>query len=356
MRTAFLPAHVENTAASQGASIRHGLAVMLKRNPLDAPAEAAQTRGEADVAALARVRMFWWYGLGILWIVNALLQAQPAMFTTSFVRGVLAPAAIGQPAWISAPMMDGMQLWERAPVLWNMAAVSLELLIGALLLVGYTRPVWGRYGLILSIVWGLIVWYFGEGLGGLFVGSPTYLNGAPGSAVLYVLLAGALLLPHAIWTSPHLLIVLRRTVGALWAVGALFQLAPLYWSPLGLATVLQNVAMMPLPFGLSAPDAQLVASMAQAPILWNAALSTAMFGLAVVFLLGLGGRTLYILALVWLAFVWVVFQGVGMALSGMATDPNTPLLWVLMLLPAWFVICARSRPGLTQGTTNVVNG
>ena len=126
MRTAFLPAHVENTAASQGASIRHGLAVMLKRNPLDAPAEAAQTRGEADVAALARVRMFWWYGLGILWIVNALLQAQPAMFTTSFVRGVLAPAAIGQPAWISAPMMDGMQLWERAPVLWNMAAVSLS--------------------------------------------------------------------------------------------------------------------------------------------------------------------------------------------------------------------------------------
>jgi len=100
----------------------------------------------------------------------------------------------------------------------------------------------------------------------------------------------------------------------------------------------------------------LVASMAQAPILWNAALSTAMFGLAVVFLLGLGGRTLYILALVWLAFVWVVFQGVGMVLSGMATDPNTPLLWVLMLLPAWFVMCARSRPGLAQGTTNVVTG
>lgn len=350
MRTAFLPAPVENTMASQDASIRHGLAVTIKtikRNPLDAPAEATQAGDEANVAALARVRMIWWYGLGVLWIVNALLQAQPAMFTTSFVSNVLAPAAVGQPAWIAVPMIGGMQLWERAPVLWNVAAVALELLIGALLLVGYRRPVWGRNGLILSIAWGLIVWYFGEGLGGLFVGSPTYLNGTPGSAMLYVLLAGALLLPNAIWSSPHLLIVLRRTVGALWAVGALFQLAPLYWSPLGLATVLQNVAMMPLPFGLSALDAQLVASMAQAPMLWNAALSAAMFGLAVVFLIGLGGRTLYTLALVWFAFLWVVFQGVGMVLSGMATDPNTPLLWVLMLLPTWFVMYANPRSRLT---------
>lgn len=115
--------------------------------------------------------------------------------------------------------------------------------------------------------------------------------------------------------------------------------------------------MMPLPFGLSALDAQLVASMAQAPMLWNAAVSTAiMFGLAVVFLLGLGGRTLFILALVWLGFVWVVFQGVGMVLSGMAADPNTPPLSVLMLFPAWFVMCAHSRPYLIQGTTNVVTG
>jgi hypothetical protein len=116
---------------------------------------------------------------------------------------------------------------------------------------------------------------------------------------------------------------------------------------LGLTSVLQNVAMMPLPFGLSALDAQLVASMARAPALWNAALIATMFGLAVVFLIGLGGRTLYTLALVWFAFLWVVFQGVGMVLSGMATDPNTPLLWVLMLLPAWFVMYANPRSRLT---------
>ena len=347
MRIALLPTRVGNTVASRDATIRNGHAGTIKEDPLGTLDNATVARDVANVAALARVRMIWWYGLGVLWVVNALLQAQPAMFTTSFVSNVLAPAAVGQPAWIAVPMIGGMQLWERAPVLWNVAAIGIELLIGCLLLVGHSRPMWGRNGLILSIAWGLIVWYFGEGLGGLFAGSPTYLSGTPGSAVLYVLLAGALLLPNAIWTSPHLLIVLRRAVGALWAVGALFQLAPLYWSPLGLTSVLQNVAMMPLPFGLSALDAQLVASMARAPALWNAALIATMFGLAVVFLIGLGGRTLYILALVWLGFVWVVFQGVGMVLSGMATDPNTPLLWVLMLLPAWFVMYANPRSRLT---------
>jgi hypothetical protein len=196
---------------------------------------------------------------------------------------------------------------------------------------------------VLSIVWGLIVWYFGQGLGGLFAGSPTYLAGAPGSAILYVLLAAALLLPDAAWSSPCLLPLLRGISGSLWAVGALLQLAPLYWSPLGLASVVQNVAMMPLPAWLGGIDAQLVAAMAAAPALWNAALCAIMFGVAVTVALGRGGNTPYLIALAWLVCVcgWVVFQGIGMIFSGMATDPNTAPLWALLLLPAWRALPAR---------------
>ncbi|HEX8730877.1 MAG TPA: hypothetical protein VF725_02350, partial [Ktedonobacterales bacterium] len=40
-------------------------------------------------------------------------------------------------------------------------------------------------------------------------------------------------------------------------------------------------------------------------------------------------------------FLWVVFQGIGMVFSGMATDPNTPPLWALLLLPGWFSRQAR---------------
>jgi hypothetical protein len=295
--------------------------------------------------ALARVRIVWWYSLGGLWILDALLQAQPIMFTTMGLAGnVVLPAAQGQPHWIAAPMLWAIGVWERHPAAWNGAAVGLELLTGGLLLVGRRWPSWGRAGLLLSIGWGLIVWYFGEGLGGLFMDSPTYLAGAPGSALLYVLLASALLLPESVWTAPRprLLRGLQVGVGALWGIGGLLQLAPLYWSPLGLASVLQNVAMMPLPFGLGALDAQLVASMANAPVLWNAALSALLLGPAVALLVGRGGKALCVFAGGWLLIVWVVFQGCGMVFSRMSTDPNTPLLWALLLLPVWFA--ARRRP------------
>jgi hypothetical protein len=289
------------------------------------------------------VRTTWWYGLGALWLLDGLLQAQPSMFSATGLAGnVLLPAATGQPTWIAIPMTWGIQLWQRAPALWNAVAVLLELTIGGLLLTGPRRPSWGRIGLCLSIGWGLVVWFFGEGLGGLFAGGPTYLAGAPGSVALYILLAGVLLLPDTCWSSPRFLTSLRLGASSLWLLGALLQLAPLFWSPLGLASVLQNVAMMPLPFGLSTLDAQLVASLAGAPVVWNSLLCAVMVGTAVMVLVGRGGTAPYAVALVWLLFVWVVFQGMGMVFSNMSTDLNTPPLWALLLVPGWV---AASRQG-----------
>jgi hypothetical protein len=307
-------------------------------------------RGQATAAlrsadALARVRVVWWYSLAGLWILDALLQAQPSMFTTAgMVDNVLLPAAQGQPAWIGIPMLWAVGIWARHPAAWNAVAVGLELLAGCLLLVGRRWPAWGRAGLALSIGWGLVVWYFGEGLGGLFSGSPTYLSGAPGAALLYALLAGALLLPPSVWAAPQWLRGYHIAIGALWGFGGLLQLAPLYWSPLGLASVAQSVAMMPQPLGLSALDERVVASLASAPVLWNTLLSGMLLVPALLLLAGRGGKILYLVAAVWLIVVWVVFQGVGMVFSQMATDPNTPLLWALLLLPVWFA--TRRRPAM----------
>jgi hypothetical protein len=301
------------------------------------------------VDALARTRTVWGYGLGLLWLLDALLQAQPSMFTPNFVQGVILPAAQGQPDWIAGPMQWGAQLWSQQPVFWNAAAVGLELVIGLLLLVGGQRHrAWGRAGLWLSIGWGLVVWSFGEGLGGLATGSASYLVGAPGSALLYVLLASLLLLPEAWWRSPRLLWTLQAGGAALWALGAVLQLAPLYWTPLGLASVLQNVAMMPLPFGLAALDAPLVASLANAPVVWNLALIGVMLLPAGLLLVGRQRRLPYLVLFAWILFLWVVFQGGGMLLSGMSTDPNTPPLWVLLLLPGWFAACGRPARATTD--------
>ena len=75
--------------------------------------------------------------------------------------------------------------------------------------------------------------------------------------------------------------------------------------------------------------------MAQAPVLWNVALSAIMAGVGTALLLGRGSKWLYILIAIWCIVLWVLFQGFGMVFSGMATDPNTAPLWILMLSPGW---------------------
>jgi hypothetical protein len=144
-----------------------------------------------------------------------------------------------------------------------------------------------------------------------------------------------LFLPDTLWSSPHALAGLRISASTLWCVGVILQLAPLFWSPLGLASVLQNVAMMPLPLGLMTLDAQLVASIVGAPVVWNAVMCAVMLGMAAVLCIGRGGRIPYVIAFLWLLFVWVVFQGLGVVFSNMSTDLNTPPLWALLLVPGW---------------------
>ena len=339
MRTASIT--VQRQAASgDGSASCAGAALDQTTPPHASTSDAFEAATDRD--RLAHIHAVWWYGLGGLWVLNAFLQAQPSMFAANGLAGnVLLPAAQGQPSWIAIPMVWAIGIWERHPVAWNGVAVLLELTIGCLLLGGRRRPLLGRAGLVISIAWGLVVWYFGEGLGGLFSGSPTYLAGAPGSALLYVLLASALLLSGSVWASPWLLRALQVIAGILLGIGGLLQVAPVYWSPLGLASVLQSVAMMPLPFGLGALDARLIVSMASAPVVWNATLSALLLGPSIALLFGRLGKTLALIALVSLLFIWVVFQGCGMIFSGMSTDPNTPVLWALLIAPG--LVSAQGR-------------
>jgi hypothetical protein len=107
------------------------------------------------MAALARVRVAWWYGLGVLWLVDALLQARPVMFTSiGLGDNALLPAAHGQSDWIAGPMLWGAGMWADHSIAWNAVAVAPKLLIGCLLFAGRRRPSWGRAGLVLSVVWG----------------------------------------------------------------------------------------------------------------------------------------------------------------------------------------------------------
>jgi hypothetical protein len=139
------------------------------------PSEAGITRRHLQIA------------LGLLWLIDGLLQAQPFMFTRGFATQVIAPAAQGQPGFVAAPVDWASTVIAAHPVAWNAAFAGVQLLVG----VGLLVPRTARLALAASIAWALGVWYFGEGLSGLASGNASLITGAPGSALLLAVLAGA---------------------------------------------------------------------------------------------------------------------------------------------------------------------
>jgi hypothetical protein len=126
--------------------------------------------------------------LGLLWLLDGALQAQPFMFTSGFATQVIAAAGQGQPGFVSAPVHWVSTVIAAHPVAWNVPFAAIQLMLG----VGLLVPRTARLALAASIGWALGVWYLGEGLGGLASGHASLITGAPGSAVLY-----------AVWPAPR---------------------------------------------------------------------------------------------------------------------------------------------------------
>jgi len=281
-------------------------------------------------------RRVLWCGLAGLWLSAGLLQAQPRMFSSQFVTNVLQPVAQGQPAWLDSWLAVGMALWQRDTALANTGALLVQLLIGVLLLTGWRRP-WGRLGL--SILWGLGVWVFGEGLGMLAMGAPTVMSGAPGSVLVYVISAGLLLLPERWWASGAVTHWTRRGLGAYWLLGALAQAWPGsgYWTAQGLRGVFRSAAGAPQPAALSGPITAVAVATARAPVLWNGAFVLVMLLIGVALLSGVRAWWVWGVSAVWLCFCWWMGQDFGAVFSGVSTDPNTAvplgLLSLALALP-----------------------
>src|SRR6202012_2219399 len=123
--------------------------------------------------------------LGVIWLLDAALQYQPAMFTKAFPAQMLAPSAAGEPGFVSGPVLLSARLILAHPGAWNAAFATIQLALAAGPLL---RPT-ARAALARPTGWSLSVWWLGEGLGGIFTGLAPPLAGGPGAAVLYALLA-----------------------------------------------------------------------------------------------------------------------------------------------------------------------
>jgi len=275
--------------------------------------------------------------LGILWIGDGLLQLQPTMFTTAFADRVLAPAASGQPAVIAWPIHELAHLVALRPSGFNAVFAAAQLLIGIGLLSRSTvRP-----ALALSLAWVAGVWALGEGFGMVFTGSASPLTGAPGGVLLYGIIG------LVAW--PRRRPVVAGPNGSAASEGILGETgAAMAWA--GVWTVSAVLWLLPANRGKGAVASQIRAAGQNAPV-WLAHLDGTVahslagsgpglsVALAVVSLvIGLGPLitrrpTGFLVAGVALSLdFWLLGQSLGGLTTGMATDPNTGPLLVLLAL------------------------
>jgi hypothetical protein len=291
------------------------------------PSSAALDEPKAPLVTRRRLQI----ALGSLWLLDGALQLQPYMFTLGFAHNIIAPAGVGQPLFVGGAVRWSAALIATHPAVYDALFATVQLALGVGLLVPRTM----RLALALSVLWAVGVWYFGEGLGGVLGGNASILNGAPGAALLYGVLA------VAAWPRSHLddggaepppLWTLRAWT-LLWIGFASLVLLPANESAKGIAApIVANITTVPAP--LASVD-RLAGSTVHAfgPL----AVPLFVIVMAGIGILSLPGGRWRVVA-VWVGcglalVVWVTGQAFGQLGSGQATDPNAaPLVFLLGLV------------------------
>lgn len=289
--------------------------------------------------------------LGCIWLLDGFLQLQPKMFGPDFAHSVILPSSQGQPGFVSSVMTHLAHLIAVQPALTDSVFAAVQILIGVGLLVRETvKP-----ALVLSFAWALGVWALGEGFGMLFTGMASPLTGAPGGALLYAAI-GLLVWPRAPGLAAAGPAAAEGPFGerggkAVWAI---------VWSGMGILWLLPanraggsiSGAISGAVSGEPSWLAHLQLSVAHA--FGNGGDSVAVACAVLSFVIGLGPlvsrhTTVFLVAGAALALdYWVFGQAFGQVFSGLATDPNTGPLLVLLALALYPNRAPTSVPAVRQ--------
>ena len=281
--------------------------------------------------------------LGVLWLIDGLLQLLPQMWTMNMVNGVMKPMLDGQPGFVEPSLHFIIDQTTTHLIAVNLLISVVQILLGLGFL--FLSDRWIKELVWASIVWAVVVWYGGEGMSMLLTGQAGALTGAPGAVLLYPLL-GLAVYPRKLSadarTSDEGLLsrkVLRWVLTGFWFFAALLQLQAYWWQP---GQVSQTIGGM---VGQGGLNTWLVD-----PVLTPLSNATANIetplniALIVVFLaLGIGLAVVkekqlpavLIASIVVSVVIWYCSQGFGMILTGMSTDFNSGLLLVVMALAVW---------------------
>ena len=364
-------------AAFRAAVLHQGLAIVLLLLVLalgwvglrewvpaarSAPAGRWSLRG-SGVAAEPAARRLLRIGFGVIWIIDGLLQAQPAM-AAGLPAAVIKPAAAASPAWVQHLVNWAGTSWSYHPVQAGAAAVWIQVGIG-LWMIAAPSGALSRLAGVVSIGWGLVVWVFGEAFGGIFAPGLTFLFGAPG-AVLFYCAAGLLIaLPETRWQSAQLGRQILAALGLFFLGMAVLQAWPgrgfwqgrLHGQPGSLAAMVASMASTSQPHFLSAM------------ISWFASVDEsngfAVNLLAVIVLAVVGAAfltarprlvrpALGLLVLFCLAD-WVLIEDFGF-LGGVGTDPNSMIPVALLAAGGYLALVWVAAPAAVALPAETVSG
>jgi cytochrome oxidase Cu insertion factor (SCO1/SenC/PrrC family) len=313
------------------------------------PAAGPQGPSRSESTARRVLRI----GLGVLWLFDGLLQAQPAM-AAGLPSQVIEPGAASSPGWVQHLVNWGATAWSYHPVEAGAAAVWIQVGIGAWLLLAPSGGLSRVAGLV-SAGWALVVWVFGEAFGGIFAPGLTFLFGAPGAALYYCAAGLLLALPEHRWRSGQLGRQLIGGLGLFLAAMAVLQAWPgrgFWGGPSGsLAGMVSSMAGTPQPHAL----AGIVRGFASLTAAHGFAVNlVAVLALAVTGVMLLSGavavgdrasarararvlRPAVILLLIGCLADWVLIEDFGF-FGGLGTDPNSMVPVALLAVAGYLAL------------------
>ncbi len=289
-------------------------------------------RGVARPTALAEPagRKLLRIGFGLVWILDGLLQAQPAM-AAGMPSNVIEPTAASSPHWVQHVVNWAGTSWSYHPIQAAAAAVWIQLGIGIWLVLAPAGRISRLAGLV-SAGWGLVVWVFGESFGGIFAPGSSILFGTPGAALIYCVAGIAIALPDRYWRTPRLGQQILAGLGLFLVAMAVLQAWPgrgfwqgaVHGKPATLSAMVASMAGTPQPRFLSAWLTGFESFDAGHGFAINLIVVVALAAIGAALLSGrpqlirpafaVGGA----LALA----TWVLVQDLGF-LGGLGTDPNS---------------------------------
>ena len=314
----------------------------------------ARVPGQGEAMAEPVWRQTLRIGFGVLWIVDGLLQAQPAM-AGGLPSQVIKPAAATSPGWVQHLVNWAGTSWSYHPVQAGASVVWIQIGIGVWLMTASRGP-WSRLAGLASVGWGLVVWTFGEAFGGIFAPGLTWLFGAPGAAAFYCAAGALIAAPERSWRTPETGRVTLSVLGMFFLGMAVLQAWPGrgFWPGTGggntLAGMVTSMAATPQPALLAGWVSGFASFTAAHGFAVNLFAVAALAAIGAGLLTAGGGRpgllrlTIFLMLGLCLAD-WVLIEDFGF-FGGLGTDPNSMIPMALAGVAGYLAVTRAPAPAL----------